>query len=290
MGDPIDLTEGVPVDFLIDPESDYSSALATGDDLVGNGLLLPSDPGEGFYVTKIFVAVELETPSILISNPDGVNNKAHSVAEQIEYYVTPIVTVDEPPPIAFNGTILDQSEAIRDHDPTTTQDFEDTEVERAMDAMDAGGGMTLTMSFLDEDQVSKLSSALYDYMNSGTGTEATYVCGPNCSPDLGGVGPNGGIINSITYSYQDSNSYTISVNCGQKLMGGDLAQVEGSISFKATESYSAKGTVVQDAGNNAHFKVRIDGYGERFAVNMCPAVIRVGDKVNVTVNNVAVEK
>jgi hypothetical protein len=155
--------------------------------------------------------------------------------------------------------------------------------------MDAGGGMTLTLSFLDENQVVRLSGALYEYMNSGDGVESTYVCGPNCDPDLGGTGPNGGIINSITYSYQDSNSYTVSVNCGPKLVGG-MSQVTGGPSPKAAESFSAKGTIIQDMGNHVYFKVRVDGFKDVVAVNMTPTVLRTGDKVNVSIHNNPVEE
>jgi hypothetical protein len=275
-------------DYVIDPHCEYASS-DNSDASVGHGLILPTGPMKGLKIDQVFVGVELETPSILVYNPNGNSGRAEEVAKDLTYDLRPIVTTDEPAPIAFNGSIINQVDSIIDHDPTTQQNLEDTELEQALEQMDAGGGMSLTLSFLDEGQCATLSSALYDHMNSGSGVEATYICGPNCNPDLGGTGPNGGIINSITYSYQDSNSYTISVNCGPRLVGG-MSQVTGGPSPKAAESFSAKGTVVQDEGNHIYFKVRVDGFKEVTAVNMCPAVVRVGDKVNVSIHNNPVEE
>lgn len=287
--DPIKLPDNSTVEFFIDPFCEYAINPAGEPVESEEGYIIPTSPTGGVLVRQIFVAVELNTPSIVIYNPHGWEQKARQVAESLEYLVAPLVSVDEPPPIGFNGSIINQVVGLKDHDPTTAQDFEDTPLEQALEEMDAGGGMSLTLSFLDERQVSRLSGALYNYLNSGTGTEATYVCGPNCNPELGDVAPNGGVVNSIVYSYQDSNSYTISVNAGPTLVGGNLAQVDGGPALKITEEVSAKGTILQDLGNNIYFKVHVDGIGDRIAVNMCPAVIRVGDKVTVAIHNNPVE-
>lgn len=283
----------VKTPYKVQPDCPYATDLNGNPREEGEGYILPTGASSGVLVNQLFVGVELETPSVIVFNPDGVTangeNKPTEIAENLTFQVAPIVTVDEPPPIAFNGTLIDQVSAIVDHDPTTQQNFEDTEMERVMDQMDAGGGMSLNLSFLDENQTINLSGALYDYMNSGSGVDATYICGPNCDPVLGGVGPNGGIVNAINYSYQDSNSYTISVNCGPTLVGG-MSQVSGGPTPKATESFSAKGTIIQDEGNNVYFKVRVDGFKDVTAVNMCPSVLRVGDKVSVSIHNNPVEE
>jgi hypothetical protein len=287
-GEVYDLSQG-PVDYEIDPHCGYAAKKrALGGELKGTGLLLPHEPGKCIKVEQVFVGIELETPAILVFNPEGSTNKAREIAESVRYQLKPIVTVDEPPPIAFNGGFINLDSSVADHDPTTTQSFLDTAMETALTAMDAGGGMTLSLSFLDGGDCAALSGALKEHLDKGSGIETTYVCGPNCEAELGATGPNGGIVNSISYSYQDSNSYTISVNCGELITGG-FAQAGSGITFRASESYSAKGTVVQDQGDHAYFKVRVDGYGEVTAINMCPQVIRVGDKVNVTIHNVPVE-
>jgi hypothetical protein len=271
--------------YNISPHCEFASA--NPDDLTGKGVILPTGPMKGLLVNQVFVAVDLETPSVLVFNPK--NGEATEIAENLTYELMPIINTDEPAPIAFNGSLINQIDSIIDHDPTTTQNLEDTELEQALAAMDAGGGMTLTLSFLEEEDCVTLSSALYDHMNSGDGIETTYVCGPNCDPELGSLGPSGGVVNAITYSYQDSNSYTVSVNCGPVLVGG-MSQVTGGPSPKAAESFSAKGTIIQDEGNHAYFKVRVDGFKDVTAINMCSEVLRVGDKVNVSIHNNPVEE
>lgn len=287
--DPIKVGEKGELTFYVDPFCTY--ALDENGEPVESDtqIVLLTGPTQGIIVQQIFVAVDLDTPSIVIYHPDGWNQRAKEIAESFVYDVMPLISYDEPPPVAFNGNLIDQTSAIVDHDPTTVQRFEDTPMEEVLDAMEAGGGMSLTLSFLDEDQCVGLSSALYDYMNSGSGVESTYICGPSCDAELGGAGPNGGVVNSISYSYQDSNSYTISVNCGPTLVGGQLSQIDGGPSLKTVEAVNAKGTIIQDSGNNIYFKVSVDGLGDRIAVNMIPAVLRVGDKVSVSVHNNPVE-
>lgn len=286
--DPIEFADGGVVDYTIHPDSEYAIDLNGTQVENGTGVILATGLTKGILVQEIYVAIDLDTPSINIFHPNGVENKAREIAESLEYLVAPLVVVDEPAPIGFNGRLIDQVASKVDHDPTTAQDFEDTPLELAFDEMDAGGGMTLTLSFLDEDGVAKLSGALQSYMNSGDGVETTYVCGPDADPEIGEA-TSGGIINSIVYSYQDSSSYTISVNAGPKLVGGLLAQVDGGPAMKATESVSAKATIRQDLGNHIHYKVSIDGFGDRVAINMTPAVLRSGDIVNVSVYNNPVE-
>lgn len=255
----------------------------------GQGLILPTGSTQGILVFEVFVSVILETPSIVVYHPDGKNRRAKTIADNLIYWVAPLVSVEEPRPVAFNGAPIDMSQGIADHDPTTTQELTDTEYERALDEM-SGNGMALNLAFLDEGQCAMLSGALFEYLNSGGagGVETTYVCGPGADAEIGGRGPGGGIVNSITYSYQDSNSYTISVNCGPTVVG-DMAQIEGGPSPMRSEDVSAVGTVIQDMGNHVNYKVRIDGYGERIAINLSYHIIRVGDKVSCSIHNNPVE-
>ena len=245
---------------------------------------MPTSIDSGILVDEIWVVVDLEMWAIKVHDPAG---KAKEIAETLIFLISPIVEVNEPAPIAFNGSLLNLIDSIQDHDPTTAQNFSDTEFEEALDEM-SGGGLSLNLSFLDSGGVTQLSKVLYDYMNNKDGQETTYICGPNCKPKLGGSGPNGGIINSITYAYSDSNSYTISVNEGQRI-STNFAQISGGATKKADEEVSATGVIIQDMGNHIHYKVRIDGFGERVAMNSCPEVLRVGDKVSCTVHNVPVE-
>jgi hypothetical protein len=283
--DPIKINGKAPTKFTVDPESIWTN----NNTPTGEGLILPTGGTHGILVSSIFVSVLLDTPSIVVYHPDGRNRKAKVIAESLTYWLAPLVSTEFPRPVAFNGGLLDMKDSIVDHDPTTSQQLSDTKYEKALDQMQ-GNGMSLNLSFLDGEQCAKLSGTLYEYLNSAMdgGTESTFVCSPDTDVFLGGTGPNGGIINSITYSYQDSNSYTISVNTGPTILG-DMSQVEGGPSPMRSEDISAVGTVIQDMGNHVNFKVRMDGFGERIAVNLSHHVLRVGDKVSCTVHNNPVE-
>jgi hypothetical protein len=277
-------TEGV--EYRVDP---FSSTFAKVNTKAVTALVLPTSENTGIEVKNIFAAITLDTPSINIFDPDGEDDRAMTVAGELQYLLKPLMIRDEPPPVAFNGEIIDQTDGITDADPTTKQNFIDTEMERALDKM-AGSGMQLNLGFLDELQCSKLSRVLYEYLNSGSGIEATYVCGPEAEPVLGGTGPNGGIVNSIVYSYQDQNSYTISVNCGSIISNsGGFEQLGSTTTFKKTEDVSGQGVVVQSQGDDIYFKVRVDGVNVRHAVNMTDTIIRQGDVVQVTIHNNPVE-
>ena len=233
------------------------------------------------------MSVTLDTPSIVIYSPDGTNNRAKTIADELIYDMAALVSEEKDKPVAFNGALIDMSVGMVDHDPTTSQSFDDTPYEKALDAMQ-GGGMALNLSFLDENGCIALSKALQSYFGSGGGIETTYVCGPSANPELGAGGSGGGVINSINYSYQDSSSYTISVNSGPVILG-DLAQIDGGPSPMRTENVSSVGTILQDLGNHVNFKVKLDGYGIIQAINLSHHILRVGDRVSCVINNNPVE-
>jgi hypothetical protein len=66
---------------------------------------------------------------------------------------------------------------------------------------------------------------------------------------------------------------------------GDIGSVTGAPTVKPTENFSTTAQVLQDMGNHVHFKVRVDGIGDRMALNCSPKIIRVGDIVKVTIHN-----
>jgi len=259
----------------------------------GVGTIFPLADNRGVLVQQIFAQVSLDTPAITVFDPemDERHNqtRALDLAEELKFWVTPLMVEEPPSTIAFNGTIIDQRPAVQDNDPTVPQNFEDTPLELVYDTLDGGSGMELTLPFFnsveDDAKLASLSASLYDFMNSGTGIDTTYVCGPDVDVSLGEVGPAGGVINSISYSYTDSGSYTISVNEGPRVIKNFSGGGPAGPSFKASESFSARGTIIASLGNGMFFKVRIDGYGERVAINMAPSILKVGDVVQCSVHN-----
>lgn len=273
---------GTGVTLLIDDDS----AFLAGDTIVAS--VLPTGGTDGYLISQVIALVNVQTPCINIYDPrPGV---AMQIAEGISYQLAPLIIEDKPAPIAVNGSLIDQAEGVLDHDPTTVQNLTDTPLEAAKDLM-SGGGMTLTLSCLDENGCRALSSSLYSHLNSGNGTITTYICGPDSTPTLGGYGgDSSSIVNDIVYSYSDSNSYTISVTTGPKLLG-NLSDVVGGATSLRTENVPSTGKVIQDMGDHVTFKVALDGcgLGPMVAINTAPKVIRVGDRVQCTVYNNAVE-
>jgi len=274
-------------------ESGYFKAGETG-----VGTIFPVAGNRGILVQQIYALVDLDTPSISIYDPEqpgavGAASKALDLANALEYWVTPIMVTELPPSISFNGSPIDQKPSKADNDPTTAQVFDDTPLEVAYDQMDGGGGVELTLPFFndpsDDVKLDSLSGALYDFMNAGTGLDTTYVCGPDTDVTLGEAGPAGGIVNSISYSYTDSGSYTVSVNEGPRLVKNFSGGGPSGPTMKASDNFSSRGTIIDTLGNGMFFKVRIDGYGERIAINMSPSIIKIGDVVQCTVHNNPVE-
>jgi len=252
--------------------------------------VFPTEGNAGILVKEITTYVKFNTPSITVTDTGGVGN-AKEIADNIDYSVGAIVSYEPPAPVAFSGELLDLTEGMVDKDPTSTQTFTDTPLELALDTLHTGGhGMEINLSFLDdENAVKKASSVLYKIMSSSDGVNTAYMCGPNAEPKLGQKGSSGGIINSINYSYSDLSSYTISINEGDSLVDGLGGGCSLAPALKATESVTARGTVLDTLGDGVIFKVKINGIGDRMAINTAPTLIRVGDIVTCSVHNVPVE-
>jgi hypothetical protein len=278
--------------FYVDPRCEYAvqNNISETDQQIGT--IFPNSKLRGILVQEIWVTVDLETPSIVVYDPDGTNERALEIAKGLEYYIAPIVMVEPPAPIAYVGPATGGRASIveqlpqHDNDPTTVEDFDETALEVYMDELQ-GGGMAITWSFLDEDSVEGMADMLYEHFQSDV-IETIYTCGPDCNPKLGGYGERDGIINAIRYNYTDSGSYTVSVTEGPRLVG-NLTPVDGGPTMKMAENHDASGVIMDMVGDNIHFKVRIDGYGERWGVNMSNSILRKGDVVQCTVHNNPIE-
>lgn len=248
--------------------------------------ILPIGGVEGIAVKEVWATVAYDSPAIVIHDPAG---KAEQIAEDLKFDISPLVVTNEPAPYAYNGLEVDLIQGKADHDPTTRQDFYDTELEIIKDELANGNGVAVTYSFMDINQAKSLSTRLADLLDKGVGTESVHVCGPNTEVELGQSGNSGGIINSINYSYSDGGSYTISVTEGP-WMAASLGGISSSFYVKQTESQSMGGVIVQDLGNHINYKVLVDGFGDVAAINCSKSILRVGDRVNCTVHNIPVEE
>lgn len=312
-------TFGTGCVFNVLPDCPYAiknARSAEGDIIWANitgltGSVLPLDRMSALWVKEIWAIIEIDTPSIKIYDPDG---HALEIAKDMEYLLKPMVLISKPPPIGYcsksslggrgNGDLIDLTESKQDNDPTTVQNFTDTKFELALDEMSGGSGLSMTLSFLvagnddnvanvnrldqGEKWVTNCSKKVWQLMDEDT-VQTTYICGPTCRPVLGGYVRSGGVVNSIEYSYSDSGSYTISVTEGP-MQAGNFPEISNGMASKVVEDKTTTGVVIQDMGNQCHYKVRIDDIGERIAINTQHDILRIGDRVSCTVRNNPVEQ
>lgn len=285
-GDPIKFETGMP--FKIDPNDKALNVTFNGAS-TGTGSVLPMNT-EGILVEQVWAQIDVNTPCFIVKDPKG---KANEIADNLTVKLAAISIIKNPPPIAYNGDIIDQTELQTDNDPTTKQDFEETEMERILNSMFSGMSLTLSLGSLDEQQTIDLSKNLYDVLvednSNGSSVIYTHVCPPTDEPELGQTGPKGGIINSIEYSYSDQGSYLINVTEGPKYVG-DLAGLSGGIYSKKTQDIQMEGIIIYDYGNHINYKVKADGIGIVEAINTQAKILTTRDRVSITIHNNEVEE
>ena len=258
----------------------------------GEGTILPRYNKTGILVQQAWAQVDLDIPSLVVIDPYG---SADEVAKGVIFQMAPMIMKEEPAPVAIDGELLDLTEVFRstDADPTTIQDFEHTRYEELVSSMDGKQVIELNMATLDETETQELSSRLKDIVENDRTKDIniSYVCGPECNPQLGGLGQSGGIVNNISYNYSDGGSYTITVNEGPYIVSGSLTGITGDYYNKLTETLQkVEGRVIQDYGNNILYKVLIDNIGVVEAIlGTAAQIVKEGDKVSVTIYNVPVE-
>jgi hypothetical protein len=275
--------------------------------------------GDGFGTTYVFealwVVVNRRKSSITIYDPHG---QADAALRNSSYELYAMIQCDPPAPVSgrsddpegFDGPV-DQTDCIFDHDPMTVQDLTTCDSELLQNAMD-GSSLSMTMPFIQdvtiditnevstvtypqspgESELYQIADFIYDLTNEEI-TEVTYIFGPDDEPKLGdNFSHNGidGIINSVTYSYQDSSSYLITVVVGPKYLKDTVSANDASIWQQQVETVTKEGVVTQVAGNGIHYAVHVEGMGDFIAVNTVVGGFppEVGDRVTVEINNVPV--
>jgi len=275
-------------DAVIDPIATVPGQLRDGGvAFVGQTIeppkgLFPVGFGEaGYAVENILVEVEWDNPCVYVK--DDRDDITEDKLREIKIMVIPVVIDDHPAPMAVNGDIIERP--IKDDDPTSAQLFSNSNFQETMDSL-SGGDIRLVLPFLSESEVGPVSNRILTLRTAGGG-DTTHVCGPSCNPDLGGVGQGGDVVNEISYSYQDSSQFVVSVNCGPlwKSIGTGWAN---SVRMMQVEQLSLDGTVMNAMPNNADFTVMCSKIGQANCVNGTRERIFNGDKVKVTIYNNAV--
>lgn len=248
--------------------------------------LFPIGDGRSAYaVEKILIVYDWNEPCIHVRDNRNIVDSEHLRDISVSFY--PLISQDPPPPIATQNGPLDPSEAVPDVDPLTVEDLEGTEYNRVLSSLD-GADIRVNLPFLfDSGECASVAGVIFGLRNSGD-KMCTYVCSPNSEPKLGQyISDSATIVNSITYSYQDSNSYFITVETGPIWHG--LSSWDTSIFRARTEQVQTHGRVVSVSDDNSLCQVLVDKFGLMSCINMTHEIINRGDRVAVTIYNNPVE-
>jgi len=274
---------------------------------------------------RLCIVVERKRPSIDIFDPNGnaitlAKSFRNLVSADPESFVvqngetifgvrrefgiryTPGVIVDPPAPIAYaanapltsidgdttiaDSGIIDQADGIRDADPFTVQDFDESELQILQDNTN-GATIDITLPFCNDVECLQIAQNFLALQQQVV-TQQSIVLGPTAEPRLGDILPDGSIVNEISYSYSDSSQYLITITAGPKYLSA--GSFNSSIYQLETEDVTREGVVLQDKGNGAEYVVLVEGFGETTALSMILELINVGDKVNVRIYNNPVER
>ena len=217
---------------------------------------------------------------------------ASDAASQVSFCVAPIIQVSKPAATAYvvggSVTAVDQEDCIVDSDPRTKQDFDDTPCAKMDRDLSGHAVFNITInSIIDSGDVAKAAGVIYDIVN------AKYTTGSaNVDPfiiDASDLGKelNGGIINRISWSYQDGSAYRANITYGPKLVSSQTTNATVK-TLAVDQTISRQAVVLADEGDGLSFKVHIRNLGYYDAISVVPVEIKVGDIVNVSIyNNVA---
>jgi len=254
--------------------------------------------GIGTLVHKLVVTVDIDRPSMVVSDPRG-NALTHARSLVVTYY--PIVMTDVPPPIAYNiagvtGTV-DHTLDIFDNDPSTVQP-PPSSLQGSLtwlEAQKTGASVDISLPFLETESeclaVANLIYNLYNNFGNNAITSYTLSCGPDDVPVLGArvAGYDNNLrVNEINYSYQDGSSYSVNVSLGS--IFENVGSWNTSTWQRKTETVQRQGILTWSAGDGVTYRVRIQGLGEYYALNAsATGNYIVGEKVSCTIYNNPVE-
>jgi len=269
--------DGNTVGFLND--TSYTTQISSG--YVFNGIkIFPVGQGDaGYVVNKIVVVYDWDSPCILIH--DNRNIITSDVLSEVSIYFTPIILIDKPSPVSLNGSTIDRGDEVQDNDIGTAQSKE-TKFQVAQDSI-KGGDLQVTLPFADQDLCNSIANRMSTLMSTYDSTSnITYMCGPYSNPRLCGA-YDGGIINEIDFSYQDSSQYTVSFSIGSAHASFNTCDV--ALHEPTTQDVQTLGTVISVSEDNSWANVRLNKLGIMSCINCTRDFIFPGDRVNVYIYN-----
>ena len=292
-------------DSNIADSSDYKSYTSSrGIGSIGNIRLFAGSASNVYTPFNGIALVSIDKPSIFMvkKSDKAIGNitdtgalvedhdfEARSMANGITLAVTPIVTLDRPSNTAYyvdgDVTLIEMEDCIQDNDPTTEELLQETPCEKMSNATSGKVTIDVTLPFLETDEsIIYVAGLLGDKFSGEYKNSVSTLPGNSISVSDLGKSFNDGIINKITWSYQDKSFYKASVTAGPFLTGVD--SYNSSIWVRHTDqSLSREGVVIGDYGNGLEYKVNVKNIGIYVALNMTMSIIDVGDVVTVSIYN-----
>jgi hypothetical protein len=246
--------------------------------------------GTAMWVTGMYLVLRRKLSSVIIFEPEG---DADNIMDEASYEVTPIIQRNPNPPTCGAGIFqgcVDWATTVFDTDPTTgSENLQKTSDLALLNDALARGVSSISIDapyLISEADVQGAANTIYNFFPTDEVTEKVHVCGPTEEPVLG-ESYSEGVINSISYSYNDQSAYTISVTTGSKF-SRELPSSSTNIWLMETETIKRRATITQDAGDGLYYVARVEGLGEFIAVNTVAGVAspKVNDVVDVEINNV----
>jgi len=278
------------------PFSDDKLADGYAQKAIADVNILGSKDSLGHVIDKLWVAWDIDRPSVIIEDQEG---EALQFAQNLRVRYAPIIIYDPPAPIVYKHRdagehIVDQTSGVQDNDPTTCQNFEESDLE-IMENLKQGQVVDTTLPFCEDAEAClRVARTLFEYMNVEPIQTYTLTCGPDEEPELGAAvnGFDSNLrIDKISYSYQDGSSYTIEVSLSPIFTS--IGSWNAGAWIRKTEDVSRPAVVRWTAGDGVNYLVEVKGLGTFYAVNTVAdgnGLFYPGDIVTVTISNLPVEE
>lgn len=258
-----------------------------------NGFFPTGDGDSGYLVDNTVITYDVDRPCVAVFDPSG---EATYEAGLISVTAYPLLVKELGQYGAYRISdaayteITDENREVDLPDPRSSE-FPvewglgaDSEVgadplQAIMNVM-KGSDIRISLPYLTGEKCKEMAEKIFTLQND-IAYMTTYTCSPDSTPVLGQKVGDGGVINSIEYSYQDESQYMISVQVGPIWQG--LGSWDMSLRKNTTQRRDVEGTVCFPPGK--YISVYVPGEGVITCLNGQMQYINEGDKVKVSIHN-----
>ena len=291
------LTGGIPI---------FTTTVYDFNHKEGRWVTMPSSISSILLPASVHLLVTVNRPSLNFVKKTGYSigyaagdeysSGVESAAGQVGFCATPIIRVAKPAAMAYNidgkTVLVDQEDCYQDSDPRTRQNFADTPC--AQMERDLAGADVIRIQSNAEDPSDVASAATnygqMSYTASNISGEVFSVPGSSVSEHDMGKSYGSGVVNSISWSFQQGSGLRATITTGPPVTGSTGGVSYNKTTLKKDSVITREAVVVASSGDGVVFTVYIDGLGYYTAASVITQEIYVGSMVTVSLyNNVAEE-